>query len=176
MDRRTWSLRLSWIALSALVLIADFLTGPAVHFPIGFAIPVVLASWYSGRAWGVALAIALSTARLVFIYAWGQEVFDLAPKLNFIIRMIVLTGLAVLVSYTANLTRQVKVLKGILPTCSACKRMRTEDGRWVQMEEFISERSEAHFSHGLCRECLARLYPDYAAKLDKETGTHPPSP
>jgi hypothetical protein len=53
----------------------------------------------------------------------------------------------------------VKTLKGILSICSACKRIRREDQRWVALDEYITQHSEARFSHGLCRECVAQFYP-----------------
>lgn len=69
--------------------------------------------------------------------------------------------MAHLVDRTATLTREVKVLRGILPTCSNCKKIRIEDGSWTQMEAYIADHSEADFSHGLCPECGEKLYPKY---------------
>jgi PAS domain S-box-containing protein len=56
---------------------------------------------------------------------------------------------------------QVKALSGLLPICASCKRIRNGEGRWEQMEEYIRDRSEAEFSHGICPECAQELYPDY---------------
>ena len=55
---------------------------------------------------------------------------------------------------------EVKQLGGLLPICSGCKKIRDDKGYWNQIEEYISDHSEAIFSHGLCPECLKRLYPD----------------
>jgi PAS domain S-box-containing protein len=55
-----------------------------------------------------------------------------------------------------------KVLRGLLPICASCKRIRGEDGSWHQMEAYISNHSEADFTHGLCPTCLARLDPTLA--------------
>jgi hypothetical protein len=52
--------------------------------------------------------------------------------------------------------RKIRVLRGILPICASCKRMRDEAGNWRQFEEVIREKSEAEFSHGLCPQCLER--------------------
>ena len=56
--------------------------------------------------------------------------------------------------------KEIKVLRGILPLCSYCKRVRTEDDTWAQMETYIHEHSEADFSHTLCPDCLGKYYPD----------------
>jgi hypothetical protein len=58
---------------------------------------------------------------------------------------------------------EVKTLRGILPICAACKRIRTDDGAWQQIEVYIRDHSAAEFSHGLCAECMTKLYPDYRA-------------
>ncbi len=55
----------------------------------------------------------------------------------------------------------VKMLSGLLPVCSSCRRIRDNEGSWVQMELYIRDHSEADFSHGICPECARRLYPDH---------------
>jgi hypothetical protein len=55
---------------------------------------------------------------------------------------------------------EIRILRGLLPTCAHCRRVRTETGEWQAMERFVSEHSEAQFSHGFCPECLAQHYPD----------------
>jgi PAS domain S-box-containing protein len=55
---------------------------------------------------------------------------------------------------------KVKMLSGLLPICSGCKRIRDDKGYWNQIELYIRKHSEAEFSHGLCPECAKRLYPD----------------
>jgi hypothetical protein len=49
---------------------------------------------------------------------------------------------------------EIRVLKGLLPICAACKKIRTEHGDWTQMEVYIEKHSHASFSHGLCPKCL----------------------
>lgn len=56
--------------------------------------------------------------------------------------------------------REVKVLRGILPICSRCKKIRDDQGRWHAVESYITAHSEADFSHGVCPECLNKHYPD----------------
>ncbi len=56
---------------------------------------------------------------------------------------------------------EIKVLHGILPICSVCKKIRDDKGDWNQIESYISKYSEAKFSHGLCPECGIEIYPDY---------------
>ena len=59
---------------------------------------------------------------------------------------------------------KVKTLSGMLPICASCKKIRDDKGYWKQIEMFISEHSEAVFSHSFCPECAKILYPDIKFK------------
>lgn len=61
-----------------------------------------------------------------------------------------------LISDLEEALKRVKQLTGLLPICADCKRVRTEKGDWRQLESYISERSEAQFSHGFCDECYKK--------------------
>ncbi len=52
---------------------------------------------------------------------------------------------------------KVKVLKGLLPICAWCKKIRDDKGYWQQIEAYISDRSEADFSHAICPECANKV-------------------
>ncbi|PKK89751.1 MAG: response regulator [Candidatus Wallbacteria bacterium HGW-Wallbacteria-1] len=56
---------------------------------------------------------------------------------------------------------QVKTLRGLLPICSSCKKIRNDGGYWSQIEEYITLHSDAVFSHGICPDCARNLYPDF---------------
>ncbi|MBN1991602.1 MAG: response regulator [Anaerolineae bacterium] len=62
---------------------------------------------------------------------------------------------------------RVKLLSGLLPICSNCKKIRNDEGYWQQVEEYIHQHSEADFSHGLCPACLKELYPDLYQKMEE---------
>jgi len=61
---------------------------------------------------------------------------------------------------------EIKTLRGILPICASCKKIRDDKGYWQQIESYISRHSEALFSHGICPECVRKLYPDVADEID----------
>jgi AmiR/NasT family two-component response regulator len=56
--------------------------------------------------------------------------------------------------------QRVKMLSGMLPICSSCKKIRNDKGYWQQVEEFIARYSDARFSHGICPDCAERMYPE----------------
>jgi phosphoserine phosphatase RsbU/P len=55
--------------------------------------------------------------------------------------------------------KEVKVLRGLIPICASCKKIRNDGGFWQLLEEYLAEHSEAEFSHGLCQPCIKKLYP-----------------
>jgi hypothetical protein len=59
---------------------------------------------------------------------------------------------------------EIKVLGGLLPICSSCKKIRDDGGYWNQLETFIRAHSHAQFTHSICPECMARLYPEFASR------------
>ena len=65
---------------------------------------------------------------------------------------------------------QIKELRGILPICSSCKKIRDDQGYWNQLESFISDHSNAEFSHGICPDCAVKLYPEYVNKKPDPEG------
>ncbi len=69
-----------------------------------------------------------------------------------------------------NAMSEVKVLKGLLPICSCCKKIRDDDGYWTQLESYIDRHSEATFTHGICPECATKMRNEYdkAARRVKE--------
>lgn len=58
----------------------------------------------------------------------------------------------------------VKVLKGLLPICASCKKIRDDKGYWEGVESYIKKHADVEFSHGLCPDCITRLYPEYKPK------------
>lgn len=58
----------------------------------------------------------------------------------------------------------VKTLSGLIPICSSCKKIRDDMGYWNQIENYIADHSNAVFSHGICPECMNKLYPEFKEK------------
>ena len=73
------------------------------------------------------------------------------------------TALAAKVEELQKALDQIKTLRGIVPICSNCKKIRDDQGFWNKVEIYISEHTEAEFSHGICPDCMRKLYPEYVA-------------
>ena len=68
--------------------------------------------------------------------------------------------LAQLVDELQEAMAKVKLLSGFIPICASCKKIRDDKGYWSQIETYISQHSEAQFSHGICPNCVKKLYPE----------------
>ena len=58
--------------------------------------------------------------------------------------------------------KEIKTLKDFLPICAHCKKIRNDAGYWQQIESYLADHADVRFSHGICVECSAKLYPEYA--------------
>jgi len=70
-----------------------------------------------------------------------------------------------LVADLQNAVSEIRTLRGLLPICSSCKRVRDDSGYWSQIETYIGKHADVRFSHGLCPDCAKKLYPEV---FDKE--------
>lgn len=78
-----------------------------------------------------------------------------------VIALVTAILLGLLELYIRRLERaldNVKTLEGMLPICSACKKIRTPDNHWHVIETYIRERTDATFTHGMCPDCAQRMY------------------
>jgi PAS domain S-box-containing protein len=64
---------------------------------------------------------------------------------------------------------EVKTLSGLLPICASCKKIRDDKGYWNRIESYITDHSEAEFSHGICPACAEKLYPEVYRKMYPES-------
>jgi PAS domain S-box-containing protein len=68
-----------------------------------------------------------------------------------------------LIEELRNALTHIKTLRGLLPICAACKKIRDDRGYWTQIEQYIRAHSEAEFTHGICPECVKKLYPELSS-------------
>jgi len=64
---------------------------------------------------------------------------------------------------------EVKTLRGIVPICANCKKIRDDRGFWEQVESYVTKHTEAEFSHSICPECMKKLYPEFCKDEDFDT-------
>ena len=149
-----------WIGLSIVVMVLEYYSGPFVQFAILLVFPVTLATALHGFRVGIALALLLPLIRLSFFAAWPPVASWGLAAADALIDVGLLAGTAALIERMVRQEAELRVLKGMLPICSFCKKIRDDGGEWRQLETYIAARSAARFSHTFCEECGRRHYPE----------------
>ena len=126
----------------------------------------VSAGMPAGYDWQNEVARIKGRASLLLNWTHKQKNGDTFPaEVN--IKYVVLEGVEYLVAIMRDITERKKMeaamkelhtLEGLIPICANCKKVRNDKGYWERVETYISQRSEAKFSHGLCEECINKLY------------------
>ncbi|MGC3989551.1 MAG: hypothetical protein QM796_07720 [Chthoniobacteraceae bacterium] len=174
-ERIPWNQPRFLIFISAVVVLLDFMTGPYLAFPFFFVFPVLLMAWNSSTRLAITLAIVLSLIRTAFNHYWHLPMSWEVSVLNTIMRagvLILIAKMAGRLSVQAKLLRErVTTLEGLLPICGFCKKIRDEKNEWQQVERYISDRTDADFSHGICPCCAEEHYGDAMEKIrSRRTG------
>ena len=162
------------VTAGALVLIAvlDHVTGEGIGFFVFYFLPISIAAWFLGRSPGVLTAVICAALWLAVDVLSGHPAGAGVRAWETAIRLASFLSIALaLAEIRESLAREqrladalteamgkVRQLSGLLPICAACKRIRNDDGFWQRIESYISEHSEADFTHSICPECEERLY------------------
>ena len=90
-------------------------------------------------------------------------------------RMVEMQGaLAAKIEELRQAFEQIKTLRGIVPICAHCKKIRDDQGYWSQVEVYVRDHTEAEFSHSICPECIDILYPGFSrSQGDDDPGSEP---
>lgn len=141
---------------------------------------IMFSAWYGGL-WSGVFSSALAAISFRCVLESNSPRLAVVPAM---IRAFVFLGVAVFVSYLNEKRRvalaesvrqgellksamdEIKVLRGIVPICMHCKQIRSSAGLWQQVERYISEHTDARFSHGVCPGCMAAKYPEEAAAIE----------
>ena len=164
---------------TAYILVILVLTTDA-FLPLGVAVPALyliplsyLAIWSTPKQSSPLLLLAGVCSALTVIGAFlsppGLLWIDMANR----VLALVVIGILTLLSMLRKRTEEdIKILRGLLPICSYCKKIRDDHGYWQQVERYISVRSHADFSHGLCPECGPKHFPGLYDGRSQNTENH----
>ena len=153
---------------AVVILLFDAQTPRGIAAPCLYALVVLLSAFWKNPTSSFAVA-GICSILTVAEYLLSTPRPDAAIALtNRGIALVCIWLTAALVSRRQIILRrerealeQVKVLQGLLPICAGCKKVRDDHGYWTHIEEYIRLHSEADFSHGLCPDCIKRLYPEF---------------
>jgi len=86
---------------------------------------------------------------------------------NISIKMVQMERDKLMIELTEAILR-IKTLNGLVPICASCKKIRDDKGFWKDVEAFVADHSEAEFSHGICPDCMKKLYPKEYERIFKK--------
>lgn len=145
------------------IFLLDLTTPADVQVFALFVVPVAFAAWFGGRRAALLAVTAVAALRVTVHYLQPSPSSLTISLVNGVIRLGVLVLVAFLVDRVATQRRRLRVLEGMLSICAFCKRIRTPENDWEQMEHYISAHSEVTFSHGVCPTCMMEHYTDVAS-------------
>ena len=158
------------LVVTLLVAWMDYITGLELEFSAFYILPVLLATWSAGRSWAISLAIINALAwsgvdhlaghaHLNVFYALWEF---LNHALVYLLVAVTVGGLRLAIARQRALNlelsqamEEVGELKGLLPVCAWCHKVRDDRGYWGQLETYIEARTHASFTHGICPDCQA---------------------
>lgn len=152
---------ISCVLASLSVTLCCYLTGQGFASPyyVGhFKIMVILTAFYELRPRYYALIICL-------IMFQHFAILSFIPwELKCLLKNIFFLGSFCIAAYMMHtllykLTGEIGLLRGILPICANCKKVRNDDGYWEQVDVYVKNRSKLNFTHGVCPDCTRQLYP-----------------
>jgi len=164
---------------AVVIFIADLAVPLGVAMGVAYLITVLLSLWLPSLKSTLWIATVCSFLIILGYYYSppGGELWKVLFNRSLSILSIWVTAIAIVQKKRSEYKRdeaiaerektlqEIKILQGILPICSSCKKFRDDKGSWQRIEQYIMEHSEADFSHGICPECVKKLYPEFQSKL-----------
>jgi len=149
----------------------DWQTGYKLNFFVFYFIPIGITAWFLGIESAIIISITSSLAWYIadkhsghtyssnFYLVWNTSIRFVSfmiigwsfSKVNFLFR-----SEEIKTKQLQKALSEIKTLQAFLSICCVCKKIRNEDGKWQQMESYISNHSETKFSHGYCPECAQK--------------------
>jgi hypothetical protein len=128
----------------------------------------------SHSAYRSLIAVQISGFAGLIVLLWLDDILDFPKFLGIsyestmLAQTVIATVLCIVLSiwltvHTNRTIKRLKSLEGLLPVCSFCKKIRVGE-EWVAIEHYVTEHSDAQFSHGFCPDCGEKYYGDYYKK------------
>jgi K+-sensing histidine kinase KdpD len=167
-----------WVVLAFILTLLgyiDYATGFEINLTLFYFIPVIIGTKRLGLLAGILLSVVSATIWSVADHYAGQiysnqliAVWNTVTRLAAFLTVAWLTAHYVLLlardrahaTKHRKLAAEVKVLEGLLPICTFCKKIRNDQGGWEPVEHYIEDHTAAKFSHGMCPECIKKWTAD----------------
>ena len=156
------------LLLNLIIGVIDYLTGYEIGMGVFYLMPISLLSWLINRKAGIIMSV-ISTVTIIstdilagkviqnyFIDSWNLFIhFSFFTIVVYLIYQEKMSSdkNEILILKLQKALDEIKTLSGLLSICSSCKKIRDDNGYWKQIDLFISDNTNAEFSHSICPEC-----------------------
>lgn len=146
------------IVLSVDVLLLDLLLPMGVAMGVLYTVPILFSLWFTRRRYTIVAALAGSLFVLIGFFVSPPGGILWIGLLNVGLALFIIWVTTFLVLLRKRAEEQIKTLRGLIPICASCKKIRDDQGYWDILERYIEKHSDAHFTHGLCPDCTKQFY------------------
>lgn len=182
-DRAAFVIHVACGLLMAAIFLSDLAIPLGVAMGVPYIAVVLISLWSPHKRFTVFVALISSvlTMAAFFFKPQAAEVWKAVSNRALALFAVWVTASLGLQRKTTEEKREkalqerekaledVRILRGLLPICASCKRIRDDQGYWTQLEGYIKTHSEADFTHGICPECARELYPEFLKKKDRDS-------
>jgi hypothetical protein len=146
----------------AFLLVLSYFTGPMIRSAVLVLPFILLTAWYDGFLWSATAGIVIVLARLAILSSFSVVPWPLwISVVNSLIAIAGILGATWFVARAGRLTRQIRLLQGVLWSCFYCGRIRDHD-EWISLQRYVEKHSEAVTGHRICPTCEARALPKHS--------------
>ncbi|MFZ5572147.1 MAG: hypothetical protein ACOZF0_17240 [Thermodesulfobacteriota bacterium] len=168
------------LSAALVIFLIDLMIPLGVAGGVPYIVVILIAARYPDNRFVISMA-SLTSLLTILGYFWsppGGEAWKVYANRSLAVFAVWTTAVLSLQKKTEEKAKEravaerekalneIKILKGMLPICASCKKIRDDQGNWHALESYIHQNSEAMFSHGVCPDCIRTLYPGLAKKLN----------
>lgn len=153
---------LTWITVAILgaVFALDILTPLGVAVSVLYVAPVLMSLWSPQQRYTLIVASAASVLTVLDIFMSQPGGIAWMAFANRALALFAIWVTAILALRYKQQRVEAAALRGLLPMCASCKKIRDGNGRWNHLEVYIETYASVEITHSMCEECLVKWYPE----------------
>ena len=166
------------VLLTLILGALDYWTGFEFRVEIFYLIPIAYLTWFVNQKAGLAVAVLSLVTILATDIMAGKNYYNISIEAwnmamlcaFFVVVTVLINSLRDVIARLQKSLSEVKELRGIIPICANCKKIRDDQGYWNDVAVYISKNTNAEFTHGLCQDCAEKLYPQLFKNGENSNG------
>ena len=149
---------------AVMIFAIDVLVPKGIAVPIGYVALLLMGLGVQTR-WFTTSVAATGIVLTVIGYLLSTGGIVGLALVNRCLVIVVIAATAYLILLTQHARQEIHTLREFMPRCASCRKIKDETGNWRELEQFLEERTNVLFSHGLCPLCVEKWYPELYPEL-----------